>query len=697
MFLRELNDSVSTLRGVGKAYQTTLAAAGIHTVAQLVMHIPRAYEDRINRIPFDSIEDDGIANTVVKIVDHEYFGFGSKRTLKIHVEDETGSGSLICFGRNFLSRVLVPGRDFYLYGQFTDKFGELQSTAFETEPFSQSPKLFCKVLPIYQLTGQLTQNFFRKTIAQILDRYGDQLEDELPGYVIDAHNLIRKKHAIRRIHFPSTVDQGADARRSLAFEELYHLQLAIKRRALKAKAGGREKRTLTGEWTERIIDRLPYKLTEDQRKVLREIHDDLERDTPMTRLLQGDVGCGKTIVALLSAVLLIERGYQVAIMAPTELLGRQHADSAAQVLEPAGISVGLLSGAVGSEARKHLLRAIADGAVQLVVGTHALFSADVHYNRLGMVIVDEQHRFGVLQRIALLQKASGGSSTPAYQNPDLLLMTATPIPRSLALTVFGDLDISTIRGLPPGRKPISTHLAKMGNEAKVYDWVRREVKKGHQAYFVYPLIEQSDKLDLKDAESMVNHLKKGIFPDFTLSLIHSRLPEEEKREAMSRFQKGEIQILVATSVVEVGVNVPNATCMVVEHAERFGLSALHQLRGRVGRAEYESYAFLVYSDELGEEAKDRLMAMKNNNDGFAIAEKDLSIRGPGELTGVQQSGRFRLDVADIVGDTELLLSARAEVVRLLEIDPGLLDQSNAQLRRVLQNAPPFSDELVDSG
>ena len=375
-------------------------------------------------------------------------------------------------------------------------------------------------------------------------------------------------------------------------------------------------------------------------------------------------------------------------MAPTELLARQHAENAARLLEPIGVRIAYLSGNIKTDGRIALLEAMAGGEVDLVVGTHALFSENVVFANLGLVVVDEQHRFGVFQRAALMRKAEGSP-------PDLLLMTATPIPRTLALTAFGDLDISTIRTMPEGRLPVETHLARDGNEEKVYEWVEREIRKGKQAYFVYPLIQQSETVNLKDAEGMYERLKAEVFPEFRLGLIHSRLPEDTKRETMQNFVSGDLDILVATSVVEVGVDVPNATCMVVEHAERFGLSALHQLRGRVGRGSDQSYCFLVYAEPLTEEAKRRLKIMKDTSDGFRIAEEDLDIRGPGELTGFRQSGYLELGIADIVRDFDTLVSARDDVTEIIREDPGLLDPGNAPIRDVLGRVPPYpSDTLV---
>jgi ATP-dependent DNA helicase RecG len=381
-------------------------------------------------------------------------------------------------------------------------------------------------------------------------------------------------------------------------------------------------------------------------------------------------------------------------MAPTELLARQHAENAARLLEPLGLRLSFLTGNIKAAGRKELLKNLAAGEIDLVLGTHALFSEDVVYRDLRLVVVDEQHRFGVTQRGLIMAKGN---------MPDLLMMSSTPIPRSLALTIFGDLDVSTIRDLPPGRKPVRTHLARESNEGKVYDFVRKELAAGRQAYFVYPLIEASDSgtgqqgslwADLKDAESMAGRLAKEVFPEFPTALVHSRIEEEEKRRIMDSFRRGEISILTATSVVEVGVDVPNATCMVIEHAERFGLSALHQLRGRVGRGKDQSYCFLVYSDKLTEEGKKRLMVMLEHQDGFVIAEEDLKLRGPGQIAGLEQSGYLSLGLADPVRDVEILARARARAFAILEADPGLLLPENRRIAEVLDRAPPFGNVIM---
>ena len=690
MFLRELTEPAASLKGVGKVSSATLAAAGIKTIANLLMHKPRGYEDRQAVVSLTEAGSRGAANTVVTVVAHEYIGGGRNTTLKIIVEDDTARAALVCFGRNFLRTALAPGKKFFLYGHFAYRFGELQASAFETEPYGASPVTFGRILPVYPLLGNLTQGFFRKVIGNALDLHAGKLENEVPEEIRKEHSLMPKKEAITFLHFPKNRGDAERADKTLKFEELFYLQLTMKRRALKVKANTREVRVCTGKLVEKLLSRLPFSLTPDQQKVVDEIKTDLQGNAPMLRLLQGDVGCGKTLVALLSALYTIEVGEQVAIMAPTELLARQHAESAARMLEPLGIRIALLSGVVSQKARKQLLSALAHGEIDILFGTHALFSKDVQYKKLRLVIVDEQHRFGVLQRLALAEKGNSFETAP----PDLLLMTATPIPRSLALTVFGDLDVSTIKTMPPGRKPVETHLARIGNEKKVYEWVRREVETGRQAYFVYPLIEQSEKVALKDAESMFHDLKTHVFPGLRLALLHSRVPEEEKRSTMVSFFDGEVDILVATSVIEVGVNVPNATCMVIEHAERFGLPALHQLRGRVGRAGYQSYAFLIYGEGLTDDGRNRLKAMKETTDGFRIAEKDLEIRGPGELVGIRQSGSMNLVFADIVHDIDLLKNARGDVERILSFDPGLIEQENRMVRAVLHRAPPFSEETA---
>jgi ATP-dependent DNA helicase RecG len=528
-----------------------------------------------------------------------------------------------------------------------------------------------------------------------LRQYAGPLENELPDSIIESGGLLPKAAAIAAIHFPKSTEELARAKRTLIYEELFYMEIIVGRRSLERKsmsgAARKQDRETGGGMTplqKQLVERLPFALTKGQRDALCEINRDMDDAFPMARLLQGDVGSGKTLVSFLAALKAIDYGAQAAVMAPTELLARQHADNAARLLEPLGVRVALLSGNIKSSGRNQILKSLAAGDIDIILGTHALFSKNVVYKKLSLAVIDEQHRFGVTQRQAIISKG---------ERCDLLMMSATPIPRTLALTVFGDMDVSVIPDLPPGRKPVETHLAKESNEKKVYDFVRRELDCGRQAYFVYPLIEAEEGGEelpltaLKDAESMAARLANEVFPGIPLALVHSKIAEDRKKEIMEAFRGGVTKILVATSVVEVGVDVPNATCMVIEHAERFGLSALHQLRGRVGRGVAQSFCFLVYSDELTEDGKRRLKVMLENRDGFVIAEEDLKLRGPGQITGTEQSGYLRLGLADPVRDAAELSRARTDAFTVLEADPGLVSPKNLRISAVLRRAPPFSD------
>jgi ATP-dependent DNA helicase RecG len=682
MFLRELGQSVNVLKGAGAQVSARLAKLGVYSVADLILNYPRDYDDRTSFVPFADFAKESRVHTLAEVVGHDWFGYGRMRTLKITVRDESSSAVLVCFNRPYLENQLPLGSRAVVTGKFGFRYGDIQSSAFEVEPLGEDRPPASGVLPVYSLTEGLGQGQVRRVVRAAIAEFGSKVEEELPSFLRERKGLMPKREALRAVHFPAGLEELAAARRSLIFEELFYFQVAVGRRAMRRREIQVERRAPKGLLRGRLIERLPFELTSGQVEASAEIAADMASPRPMARLLQGDVGSGKTLVAFIACLDAIEAGGQAAIMAPTELLARQHAATAARLLEPLGVRLAFLSGNVEDAARRPLLAALKSGEVDLVLGTQALFSDDVEYKSLRLSVVDEQHRFGVLQRLALSRKG------PV---PDLLLMTATPIPRTLALTVFGDLSVSAIRTMPPGRKPIVTHLAKAGNDGKVYDFVRRLLSAGRQAYFVYPLIGESEKLELKNAIAMEERLQKEIYPEFKVGLIHSRLKEEQKRAAMDAFAKGETAILVATSVVEVGVDIPNAAAMVVEHAERFGLAALHQLRGRVGRGPDQAYCFLVYSEEVTEEAKSRLMAMLGTSDGFALAEEDLRIRGPGEIAGTAQSGFLRLSIADPIRDALVLEEARAEAFAMLEADPGLLDPRNAPLREVLARANPFGE------
>ncbi|MDR0386672.1 MAG: ATP-dependent DNA helicase RecG [Treponema sp.] len=719
MFLRELTASPDHIKGAGPATIRALARAGITSVGGLLCRYPRDWEDRSVTVPLADFRRHPSVCTVVRVLAHDWFGFGRMKTLKVYVEDASARAVLVCFNRPFLEKQLTVGKQFRLWGRFFYKYGEIQSTMFEVEPLenagaaetlpetvAESSRGFGRILPVYPLSAGLTQGLLRKLIRTALSQYAAPLEDELPAAIIRRDGLLPKARALRAIHFPASMEELDLARKTLIYEELFYLEVLVGRRAMERRPAGNSDAAASptrasgtpAPLQRRLLERLPFTLTPGQEEAAAEINRDMDGPFPMARLLQGDVGSGKTLVSFLAALRAIEAGGQAALMAPTELLARQHAENAAALLEPLGVRIAFLTGNIKAAGRTPLLKSLAAGDVDMVVGTHALFSRDVVYRSLKLVVVDEQHRFGVTQRQAIMEK--GHSSLVSPGMPDLLMMSATPIPRTLALTVFGDLDVSVIRGLPPGRKPVKTHLARESNEGKVYDFVGRELAAGRQAYFVYPLIEAADSGDLKDAESMAERLATTVFPQYKTALVHSRLDEEEKRKTMEAFRRGEVKALVATSVVEVGVDVPNASCMVIEHAERFGLSALHQLRGRVGRGAEQSYCFLVYSDEgpdgdgLTETGKTRLRVMLENSDGFVIAEEDLKLRGPGQITGIEQSGYLALGIADPVRDAGELARARADAFAMLEADPGLLAPDHRCVAGVLERVPPFSQVVM---
>ena len=693
MFLRSLAAPLSNIRGIGPAMVPRFARLGIHSVAGLLCHYPRDWEDRSRRVPIKDFHH-GRVCTEVTVIARDWIGFGRMRALKVHVEDESGRAALLCFNRPWMEKQLVSGRRYRLWGHFYYKYREIQSSSFEIEPVIPGElAAFGRILPVYPLSAGLTQAMLRRFVSRALEQYAQNLENELPAEIIERDGLLPKAVALKAVHFPASAPELELAKKTLVYEELFYLEIMVGRRAIARKKSGASSvspaRSSASDRAfsppqKRLLERLPFSLTQGQEEAAADINGDMAHNDapPMARLLQGDVGSGKTLVSFLAALRAVEGHGQAAIMAPTELLARQHAENAARLLEPLGLRIAFLTGNIKTAGRKELLRSLLLGEIDIVVGTHALFSRDVHYKNLTLVVIDEQHRFGVTQRSLIMAKGS---------RPHLLMMSATPIPRTLALTVFGDMDVSVIRDLPPGRKPVKTHLAKEASEGRVYDFVRKELAAGRQAYFVYPLIEGGVEADLKDAVSMAERLAQEVFPGFPVALVHSKLDEEEKRLSMDRFRSGEIKILVATSVVEVGVDVPNAACMVIEHAERFGLSALHQLRGRVGRGGEQSYCFLVYSDELTEDGKARLKVMLENSNGFVIAEEDLKLRGPGQIAGIEQSGFLDLGIANPIRDAEALARARTDAFAILETDPDMLLPQARIIARVLEEAPPFGE------
>ena len=715
MKIDEIKTPVSALSGVGPAAEKLFAKLNIFTVGDLLKLYPRSYEDRRQRVPIKNFALQKV-HTIAQVQAHEFFGYGRMKTLKIIISDGTASACLIAFNRSFLQRSLPQGSIISVTGTFTEKYGQIQSTDFDFTKLSDGGNLEefedqiipdSGILPVYPLTEGLTQKTVRKTIQLALQQYGKGINDELPEEYINKRNIFSKQNAIKIIHTGTNPEEIKEARKTLIYEELFNFQKIIAERAIKHKGAlpisdlekarelsenqynqnnlisQEEKNILIQNFSplqKELYKRLPFRLTDDQLKVIEQMNQDIDKGYQeraalstnnnttlkipftMQRLLQGDVGSGKTLTAFFACLRVINWKGQCAFMAPTEILARQHAESAYKLLEPLGIRIAFLTGNVKANGRNQLLKALKDGEIDLIIGTHALFSKQVFYKDLQLAVIDEQHRFGVIQRQSILDKGRQTESNPdiSYE-PHLLMMSATPIPQTLALTVFGDLDVSVIKSLPEGRKPVQTYLVKEGNENNAYQAVKKELAKGHQAYFVYPAIEnENSSQDIKSAEENFKNLSKNIYPEYKCALLHSKIPEEEEIRILKEFQQGKIQVLAATTVIEVGVDVPNATCIVIEGADHFGLAQLHQLRGRVGRGKDQSFCFLIYSKKITEFGIERMKVLRQNTDGFVIANMDLKLRGPGEIAGTQQAGNLTLGIADIVRDHELLLKARCD-------------------------------------
>lgn len=718
MKISDIKNPVSTLSGAGPATVKALSNLNIFTIGDLLKFYPRDYEDRTQRLYLCQFKTASKIHTIAKVISHEYFGYGKTRSLKINIDDGTAKASLICFNRAFLEKSIPAGSIIGLTGKFEIRYNELQSSSFEVKLISQQGELsdFAEmevpdsgIYPVYSLTQGITRKTLIKLINQCLSQYTIGLDDEVPPSIIEKRNLLHKSEAIKNIHCPKTFELLNQARNTLIYEELFNFETVMVDRAYRHKGSVPEINidllketgsqliapTDLSPRQKQLLDSLPFALTDDQLNVINQMNSEIDRGYKersavlkeiennrtdivppftMQRLVQGDVGSGKTLVALFAALRIIDWGGQAAFMAPTEILARQHAENISRYVERFNVRTAFLTGNVKAGGRKTLLQALKNGDIDILIGTHALFSRDVIYKDLQLAIIDEQHRFGVLQRQAIVEKGRQLLNT-SYAGPHILMMSATPIPQTLALTAFGDLDISTIKTLPQGRKPVTTYLVANGHESNAYNVVRQELEKGHQAYFVYPAIEDSETSDdentetspsqsenIKSAERAFSALSNEYFSKYKCALIHSRIPEDQQARILDDFRYGKIQLLFATTVVEVGVDVPNATCMVIEQADRFGLSQLHQLRGRVGRGSAQGYCFLIYRKNITENGIQRMKILHESTDGFIIAEEDLKLRGPGEITGTIQSGDLQLGIADLSRDRELLFKAREDAI-----------------------------------
>jgi ATP-dependent DNA helicase RecG len=724
----ELSTPVQYVKGVGPRIGEILAAKGIYTVGDLLHYLPFRYEDRLNPRGISELRAGEMATVVGEVRNSGLF-----RTRKMPIFQLTvgqGRARLRClfFHATYLQDKFTPGQMIALYGKVEEdeRSHELQIIQPQFEIFGDPTDSgengaekkaaesleIGRIVPIYEAIGRLTPRWFRRAIRTALDNLTPDLPDPIPAAVRAHLGLISPRAALWNVHWPEPGESFDNLQSSrtpahirMIFDELFFVELGmeLKRRQQKAQTGIAFR--LDDRVRAAIKKILPFHPTAAQKRVLKEIAADMEKPYPMRRLLQGDVGSGKTIVGFEAAIIAIENGCQVALMAPTEILAQQHYFSARRILENAGYRIVLLTGSLEADRKREVRRHIAQGNAQLVIGTHALLEEKVEFANVGLVIVDEQHRFGVLQRLKLMRKSGEGEETSRASlgvtgegarphtgpaEPDVLVMTATPIPRTLALTLYGDLDLSVLDELPPGRTPIATHCVADDQSPKVWEFVRKQVAAGHQAYVVYPVIAENEESELKAAIKMYRELSGKIFADLKVGLLHGRLDAELKEQVMRMFQRGELQILVATTVIEVGVDVPNATVMVIEHAERFGLAQLHQLRGRIGRGAAKSYCILMTGGKVSEEGQKRLDAMVKTNDGFQIAELDLELRGPGEFFGTRQAGLPSFRVANIVRDAQLLEAAKHEAAAVIagpnaEISAEEISRALVHMRARWQN------------
>ncbi|MBZ5656125.1 MAG: ATP-dependent DNA helicase RecG [Acidobacteriia bacterium] len=693
----EPSTPVQYVKGIGPRLAEVLAGKGIHTVDDLLHYLPFRYEDRLNPRSVAELHAGEMATVIAEVRNSGLFRTRRMPIFQLTVGQGRSRLKCLWFNAAYLQDRFQAGQMVALYGKVeADRDGQLQimQPQFEilgdvneeggadlAEKNAAASLEIGRIVPIYESTGKLTPRWFRCIIRSALENLNPDLPDPIPPAVRAHLSLVSPREALWKVHWPDAGESFADLQSArtpghirLIFDELFFVELGLelKRREQKAQTGIAFQ--LDDRVREAIKKILPFHPTGAQKRALKEIAGDMQTPFPMRRLLQGDVGSGKTIVAFEAAIIAIENGYQVALMAPTEILAQQHYFSARQILEKGGYRTVLLTGSLEQDRKRAVRRHIAQGNAQLIIGTHALIQDRVEFEKLGLVMVDEQHRFGVMQRLKLMKKSDdarvgtgdspvppgGGARLSTDAEPDVLVMTATPIPRTLALTLYGDLDVSVIDELPPGRTPVVTRCVPDERAPEVWDFVGKQIAAGHQAYVVYPVIEENEERELKAAQQMHRQLRDKIFPDLHVGLLHGRLDADDKERIMREFQRNEIQVLVSTTVIEVGVDVSNATVMVIEHADRFGLAQLHQLRGRIGRGASKSYCVLMHGGKVSEEGERRLDAMVRTNDGFQIAELDLELRGPGEFFGTRQAGIPSFRVANIIRDRQLLEAAKRE-------------------------------------
>jgi len=695
MYKKGLDTPIQFVKGVGPKIAALLGRKEIQTVGDAFYFLPRTYEDRSQLRTIAELQpmEYALFNGVVLDTDVFRVKGGRRKIFTVKVGD--GTGHINCkwfnFNERFMFNIVKPGAKVFVSGETSLYGGRLEvhhpDIEVVDEKESSEDKIhYGRIVPIYSETEGLKQKMIRRIMFNLVDIFCDGVEEYLPKDILERMKLPSLKESLREVHFPSKGtdigklrDFGTSSQKRLIFDEFFVLELALalRRRGIKKKQGINF--AVNKEWIDLLNSRIPFQLTNAQKKVIQEILKDMNNSEPMNRLIQGDVGSGKTVVAFYAAVICIMNGYQAAIMAPTEILAEQHFKTFQKVFGN-DFKAELLVGSMTKAKKQKIKQELQSGEISFLIGTHAVLQDDVEFKKLGLIIVDEQHRFGVEQRLHLANKG----------NPDVLVMTATPIPRTLSMTLYGDLDVSIIDEKPAGRIPITTRLVYNKQRELVYNFVAEELKKGRQAYFVYPLVEESDKLMLKNAKDAAKHLAE-IFTGYTVGLLHGRMRSEEKEQIMREFKDGKIHLLVSTTVIEVGIDVPNATVMFIEHPERFGLSQLHQLRGRIGRGESRSVCILMAENHLNEVAVRRLTTLVKTDDGFKVAEEDLAIRGPGEFMGTRQSGIPGLRVADLLRDMDTLILARTEALRIVQNDPDFMLAPHKPLKEVLVTR--FKDKI----